>query len=304
MEHTSSPHIIIPLPHSPELTVESHGWPFLRPFEKRESSLGWVADLPDSGPARIVITWPEGDSISMGADAESLTQGDIAFAEGRLRRIFRADEDFSPFWRMCEGHSVLGAAARLRAGALIRSASVFEDVVKTLCTTNCHWRNTKRMVEKLCESFGRQAILRDGTAAGYTFPTVERLASASTDDLKSAGLGYRAEFVSEFARGILDGRIDAESWARTRDSEELRETLLHVAGLGPYSANHMLVLLGHYRFIPCDSEVCSCLGLPPKADRREIERLAHERYGAWGDYAFLAYKIERVLRRHNYVDCG
>ena len=35
---------------------------------------------------------------------------------------------------------------------------------------------------------------------------------------------------------------------------------------------------------------------------RTVARTADERYGSWGEYAFLAYKMERVLRGRNYVD--
>src|SRR6266545_2400997 len=36
------------------------------------------------------------------------------------------------------------------AGRLLRSPTVFEDAVKTLCTTNCSWALTRLMVERLC----------------------------------------------------------------------------------------------------------------------------------------------------------
>ena len=48
------------------------------------------------------------------------------------------------------------------------------------------------------------------------------------------------------------------------------QTLLGVTGIGPYGANHMLVLLGHYGFVPCDSEVRAYLGLPPKTKQKKI----------------------------------
>lgn len=34
----------------------------------------------------------------------------------------------------------------------MRSATVFEDIVKTICTVNCHWRNTKLMVSMRCST--------------------------------------------------------------------------------------------------------------------------------------------------------
>ena len=71
---------------------------------------------------------------------------------------------------------------------------------------------------------------------------------------------------------------------------------------GGYGANHLLMLLGHYGEIPCDSEVWEYLGVLPKAAQKEVERFAAKRYGRWGRLAHLAYKFARVFRKRNYVD--
>ena len=46
--------------------------------------------------------------------------------------MFRADEDFGEFWDLCRGHAVLRHCRSERTGALLRCATVFEDVVKTI----------------------------------------------------------------------------------------------------------------------------------------------------------------------------
>ena len=73
-------------------------------------------------------------------------------------------------------------------------------------------------------------------------------------------------------------------------------------GVGSYAANHLLMLLGHYDQIPCDSVVREYLGMSPKASQKEVEQAVAKRYGHWGRFAFLAYKFERVFTRRNYVD--
>ena len=46
------------------------------------------------------------------------------------------------------------------AGRMIRSPTVFEEVVKTICTTNCTWSATIRMVSALVEHLGEPARAR------------------------------------------------------------------------------------------------------------------------------------------------
>jgi 3-methyladenine DNA glycosylase/8-oxoguanine DNA glycosylase len=215
--------------------------------------------------------------------------------------MFRADEDFGEFWELCRGHSILRHCRSKRTGALLRCASVFEDVVKTVCTTNCSWWNTKLMVANLCRMFGEPC---DGDGEAFTFPTPERLAAVSEDDLKEAKLGFRARYIAEFTRRVAGGDLDLDAWCGEQDPVALRSSLMGVKGVGSYGANHLLMLLGHYGEIPCDSEVREYLGVSPKAGQKGVERAAAKRYGHWGRYAYLAYKFERVFAKRNYVDCA
>ena len=213
--------------------------------------------------------------------------------------MFRADENFTEFWELCRGHAVLKHAKLQRTGALLRCATVFEDVVKTICTTNCGWSNTKLIVSNLCRMFGEPCA---GDGEAFTFPTPEQLAAVTVGDLKEAKLGFRARYILELAQRVVDGDLDLDAWCRETDSEALRSSLLGVKGVGSYAANHLLMLLGHYDQIPCDSVVREYLGMSPKASQKEVEQAVAKRYGRWGRFAFLAHKFERVFKKLNYVD--
>ena len=138
---------------------------------------------------------------------------------------------------------------------------------------------------------------------GIHVPGPERLAGAPGQDLQDAKLGFRARYVGEFARRVVCGDLDLDAWCMEQDTEALRATVLGVKGIGNYAANHLLMLLGHYDQVPCDSEVRSYLGLSPTIPQKEVERIMATRYGYWGRFAYLAYKFERVFAKENYVDC-
>ncbi|MEI8375622.1 MAG: hypothetical protein WCJ35_22605 [Planctomycetota bacterium] len=212
--------------------------------------------------------------------------------------MFRADEDFQDFWKLCRGHAVLRDCRSNRTGALLRSPTVFEDVVKTICTVNCHWRNTKSMVANLCRMFGKPCL-----GDVFTFPPPEKLAAASVRELQDARLGFRARYISEFSLRVVCGDLDLDTWCKEKSTDALRSTVLGIKGIGNYAANHLLMLLGHYDQIPCDSEVRAYLGISAKASQKEVERIAAKRYGHWGRFTYLAYKFERVFAKENYVDC-
>ena len=68
-----------------------------------------------------------------------------------VRYIFRLDEDLSGFYRICSNDPQLKFVDKIKSGRLLRSPTVFEDIIKTICTTNCSWSNTKMMVSNLCD---------------------------------------------------------------------------------------------------------------------------------------------------------
>ena len=47
--------------------------------------------------------------------------------------------------------------AETGSGRLLRCASLFEDLVKLVLTTNCSWALTTRMVDGLVEHYGDRA---------------------------------------------------------------------------------------------------------------------------------------------------
>jgi 3-methyladenine DNA glycosylase/8-oxoguanine DNA glycosylase len=293
--------LTIHLRHNPGFTAWSHGWAYLPPFSEDGDYLRWAVLLPKAGPRRLAIRWSEQtDIIRVAVPGKKIAAADRDFIRSRVRWMFRADEDFTAFWGLCRGHAVLRQCKSLRTGALLRCPTVFEDVVKTLCTINAHWRNTKRMVENLCRMFGEAC---PGEGAAFTFPGPARLAGASAPDLQAAKLGFRARYIGEFARRVAAGDLDLDAWRQEQDTATLRATVLGVKGIGNYAANHLLMLLGHYDQVPCDSEVRAYLGLSPKIPQKEVERIMAKRYGHWGRFAYLAYKFERVFAKENYVDC-
>ena len=294
----------VTLHHDPGWAVRSHGWPLLRPFVLDGNRLSWAMDLPCSGVRQVQVRWTVGSwRLSIWASEESVTAEDRTHIRNAIGWMFRRDERFDTFWKLCDERQMFRPCVERGMGALLRSPSVFEDVVKTMCTVNCHWRNTKRMVDKLCTSFGKSAETNGYHHKVFAFPVPDRLAKASEDQLKRAGLGFRAAFIRGFARRVVNGQVNLDGWVAEKDADRLRSSLLGVTGIGPYGANHMLVLLGHYGFVPCDSEVRAYLGLPPKTKQKTVEDEVERRFHKWGRHAFLAYKFERILRRSNYIDC-
>jgi N-glycosylase/DNA lyase len=90
---------------------------------------------------------------------------------------------------------------------MIRSPTVFEDVVKTICTTNCAWSATERMVGALVAHLGEPAddAPPDGPY-GRAFPTPAAMAAAGDDFYRDVvRAGYRGAYLRALAADVAAG---------------------------------------------------------------------------------------------------
>ena len=288
--------ITVPRFDFPKLVL-AHGWVFLAPFEWDPQRQRLTRPLRLTAHRRVrasVSVIDDGDrsvvSVRLPA-ASPLTGPQRQKVRQQVRRMLRLDEDFTGFHRLCADDPDLRFVSRCRCGGLLRAPSAFEDLIKTICTTNCDWRNTKAMCDALC------------TLADGDFPTAKELAAHSPRQLaRVAPVGYRASTIVELARRSAEGQLDLEAWAEQGDFDRVRGALGQVSGVGPYTVSHMCVLLGAYDTIPVDSEVTAYLrrthfgGNPVPVD--SIVR-PYEQYGR---YRFLAFKFRRMGQRLNYID--
>ena len=152
------------------------------------------------------------------------------------------------------------AWARAGAGRLVRNPTVFEEVVKTICTTNCAWSGTVRMV-----GGARRAPRRAGAAGAPDGPVRPRVPDArrrwpqpsSASTRTPCARGYRGAYLRSLAESVAGGELDLEELGRASreelSDEEIEERLLALPGVGPYAAAHVMMLLGRYSRLVLDS---------------------------------------------------
>lgn len=200
------------------------------------------------------------------------------------RHVLRLDEDLSEFYALCAADEVLAWAAE-GAGRMVRSPTVFEDVVKTICTTNCAWSATVRMTDALVRELGRAAP--DGR---HAFPAPEAMAAAGAAFYQEvARAGYRGAYLLSLARDVAEGSVDLDA---LNDPElpdaEVERRLLALPGVGPYAAAHiMLISLGRYGRLVLDSWTRPTYAA--LCGRQVADKAIERRFRRYGRYAGLAF---------------
>ncbi len=229
-------------------TVYSHGWCELAPFALDEENwrLSYVFRDEENRAVPAVI------SEENGRIRIDLAEGvlEIDRIASQTRHLLRLDDDIDGFYEIIDGHDRLKWVAERRAGRMLRSATVFEDLVKTICTTNCSWALTKNMVSNLVEKLGTPAA--DGKKA---FPTAEAMAAVTSDFYREEiRAGYRSPYFVELAEAVAAGELDPQAWL-TSDlpTPELKKEMKKVKGVGDYAAENLLKLVGRYDGLALDS---------------------------------------------------
>jgi N-glycosylase/DNA lyase len=300
----------VPEPFDLELTVRSHGWYDLAPWrwDGERRLLSRPIALSTGRVAAVqVAPAPAGRGLAFRALARGrLTAAEAREARAALASCLSLDEDLAPFRARAEALEAERAAGRkdlpdLRwalargAGRLLRSPTVFEDAVKTLCTTNCSWALTRIMVERLCAGLGAE-----GPGGERTFPSPAAMAAVPESWFReTARAGYRAPFLAALARDVATGALDLEG-LRGSDlpTPEILRRLGTIRGYGPYAAEHLLRLLGRHDHLALDSWTRGKLARLRGCRRPPSDRTLRRWYAPYGEWAGLAMWLEVTADWH------
>jgi 3-methyladenine DNA glycosylase/8-oxoguanine DNA glycosylase len=253
-----------------------------------------VADLPPNeidataGTLTTTLALPQGATTVQVGDGSARTarvtaSGPRAGALETVRRMLRLEADLSAFYAFARADPDLSWAAR-GAGRMMQSPTVFEDVVKTICTTNCAWSATVRMTTALVDHLGAQAP--DGRRA---FPAPAAMAEADDAFYRDVvRAGYRGAYLRSLAASVADGILDLEALNDPElTDDEVAERLIALPGCGPYATAHMMMLLGRYSRLILDSWT-----RPTYArlnGRKAADRTIERRFRRYREYAGLAF---------------
>jgi N-glycosylase/DNA lyase len=290
------------------LTVRSHGWFDLAPWrwdEEREVLARPLALA--SGKVAVAEVARAGRGLAFRAIASGrLAAREAREARDALATCLSLDEDLAPFRERAAALERERAAGRrglpdLRwalergAGRLLRSPTVFEDAVKTLCTTNCSWALTRVMVERLCGTLGAE-----GPGGERAFPSAAAMASRPERFYRETiRAGYRAPFLVALAADVAEGRLDLEGLRRSPlPTPELLRRLRALRGFGPYAAEHLLRLLGRHDHLALDSWTRAKLAELRGRRRVPSDRAIARWYAPYGAWAGLAMWLEVTADWH------
>jgi len=238
-----------PKPFQLRLALFGHGWIGLPPHHWDEATETWHAALAHGQSAvAIRVRQTSKNRLRLELDApRRLSPATLQRLASSIAHMLRLHDDLGPFHQLCASDPQLAWAARRGAGRLLRSATVFEDLLKLLFTTNTTWAGTVAMTERLVAACG--PVAPDGRRA---FPMAGQCPTDPDFWRQQVKVGYRAAAAVALVEGFAEGRLRDRDFLGS-NAAEAWQRLLSLRGFGPYAAGQAMRLSGHYEALALDS---------------------------------------------------
>lgn len=208
--------------------------------------------------------------------------------------FFDLARDYAKIKSELNNDAFLSPAIKYGYGIRILNNDTYEMIISFIISANNNIGRIKRSIEYLCSHFGKNM------GEYYAFPTLEELKSATIDDFKSAGLGYRAEQMYETVKVLT---LDAIENLKSLTRAEQFNYLVSLKGIGEKVANCILLFgLGAKDVFPVDTwinKVYNNLTKSNEHDRKKITRELTARYGELSGFAqqyFFYYYRENKIK--------
>ena len=205
--------------------------------------------------------------------------------ENLIRDYFDLDRNYDNLKeKLSKIDDNLKIATKFGSGIRILNQDLWECIISFIISANNNIPRIKKIIEKLSLNYGEKISWNEEDY--YSFPTPESLSKASVEDLRNMGLGFRDIRVFNTTQKVLSKQFDIDELKKIKDTNEMRERLLELDGVGPKVADCILLFsMKRFDVFPIDVWVRRVINElyihnedEQKVSKREIEKLAKEKF--------------------------
>ena len=202
-----------------------------------------------------------------------------------VKQYFDLDTDYNEYKRKLSNiDNYLKESINFGEGIRILKQDLWECIISFIISANNNIPRIKKIIEKLSLNYGEK-IEFEGKEY-YTFPTPENLSKASVEDLRNLGLGFRDKRIYNTTKMILEKQVDLDKIKNMSTTNEMREELLKLDGVGPKVADCILLFsLKRVDVFPIDVWVRRVMNElyihnqdEEKVNKKELQKLAQEKF--------------------------
>lgn len=161
-------------------------------------------------------------------------------------KYFDLERDYEEIINAVSGNKILKEASKFGRGIRVLNQEPWETLCSFIISQNNNIKRIKGIISRLCESFGEEIN------GYYTFPTPEKIASLTLEDLSVLRAGFRAKYILDAATKVAKREINLDS-LKNLPIDDARNELMKIKGVGPKVADCALLFShGHIEAFPKD----------------------------------------------------
>jgi N-glycosylase/DNA lyase len=172
-----------------------------------------------------------------------------------LRDYFRLEHDLPSYYVQWNKDKHFREMGKGYPGIRLLRQDPIETLFAFICSQNNAIPRITKMVQHLKTAYGPALGEYEGHAV-HGFPPLAKLAADGVEqELRNAGFGYRAKYIQQAARHILDTGMDMLQ-LRSEPYPVVHEALLKIPGVGPKVADCVaLMSLDQFDAVPIDTHI-------------------------------------------------
>jgi len=258
-----------------------------------------------------VFLWKKNEKYWYGVNGQDVLKidnsGNIKSYQNNKIDFFRKKDDIEKIIKSISKDSVTKKAVKQYLGLRILEQDPFQCLISFITSSNSNIQKIKNSLEKISKKFGTKIIFQNQEF--FLFPEPKKLAKASINEIKSCGVGYRAQFIKEAANMTMLKKIDFEYLKKSNYQDAKKEICL-IPGVGNKVADCVLLFsLNKLEAFPLDRWIIRILEkyysnkfqLETKTITEKQYSIIHEKIlNHFGPFAGYAQQFLFKMERENY----
>jgi N-glycosylase/DNA lyase len=258
-----------------------------------------------------VFLWKKNEKYWYGVNGQDILKidnsGNIKSYQNNKIDFFRKKDDIEKIIKSISKDSVTKKAVKQYLGLRILEQDPFQCLISFITSSNSNIQKIKNSLEKISKKFGTKIIFQNQEF--FLFPEPKKLAKASINEIKSCGVGYRAQFIKEAANMTMLKKIDFEYLKKSNYQDAKKEICL-IPGVGNKVADCVLLFsLNKLEAFPLDRWIIRILEkyysnkfqLETKTITEKQYSIIHEKIlNHFGPFAGYAQQFLFKMERENY----
>ena len=231
---------------------------------------------------------------------EEISDKDEKIAKETVSSLFNMDMDLKSFCEEVGNDRIMsGLTRKLRGLRSPTAETVFEALISSITEQQISLNVAFSIQRRIIKAFGDTLEIQGKRY--YAFPTPQKLASSTTEELRNCGLSLRkAEYIHGASELVTSKKLDLDKFKNYDNTKEIIDELCEIRGIGVWTAE-LTVIRGMQKFeaIPADD-----IGLQrhvshyyfggKKISSQELRKVA-EKWGKWkglaGFYLIVAESL-------------